>query len=124
MTLPSLSGNEIWCQIWINNSKSSTLRNLVLIVIPNHFEKHTNRTSEIKIVIYKKYILLEKNKLLSKQKDVASTFNKHFGSLTDLLKLLVYPKILHCHQWMTQVTPLLKKLSFAKYKNNKQKNQN
>ena len=73
----------------------------MLIVIPNHFEKHINRTSEIKIVIYKKYILLEKNKLLSKQKDVASTFNKHFGSITDLLKLLVHPKILHCHHCLS-----------------------
>ena len=96
----------------------------MLIVIPNDFEKHVNRTSEIKIVIYKKYILLEKDKLLSKQKDVASTFNKHFRSITGLLKLLVHLKILHCHQGMTQVTPLLKKLSCVKYKNNKQKNQN
>ena len=32
-------------------------------------------------------MLLEKDKLLSKQKDVASTFNKHFGSITDSLNL-------------------------------------
>ena len=37
-----------------NNTNCSTLRNLVLIVIPNHFGKHVNRTFQIKIVIYKK----------------------------------------------------------------------
>ena len=35
----------------------------------------------------KNIMLLEKDKLLSKQKDVTSTFNKHFGSITDLLNL-------------------------------------
>ena len=37
-------------------------------------------------------ILLEKDKLSSKQKDVASTFNKHFGSITDLLNLFSWPE--------------------------------
>ena len=37
-------------------------------------------------------MLLEKEKLLSKQKDVASTFNKHFGSITDLLDLFSWPE--------------------------------
>ena len=32
-------------------------------------------------------MLLEKGKLLSKQKDVASTFSKHLGSITDLINL-------------------------------------
>ena len=32
-------------------------------------------------------MLLEKDKLSSKQKDVTSNFNKHFGSVTDLLNL-------------------------------------
>ena len=42
------------------------------MVIPNHFGKHVNRTSHIKIVIYKeKTILLEKDKFLSRQNDVA-----------------------------------------------------
>ena len=35
---------------------------------------------------------LEKDELLSKQKDVASTFNKHFGSITDLLNLFSWPE--------------------------------
>ena len=34
-----------------------------------------------------KNMLLEKDKLLSKQKDVTSTFNKHFGSTADSLNL-------------------------------------
>ena len=58
----------------------------MLIVIPNHFEKHVNRTFQMKIVIYKKKSCL-KSKLLSRQKDVPSTFNKHFESVTDLLNL-------------------------------------
>ena len=37
-------------------------------------------------------ILLKKNKLLSKQKDVVSTFSKHFGSITDLLNLFSWPE--------------------------------
>ena len=37
-------------------------------------------------------MLLEKDKLLSKQKDVASTFNKHLGSITDSLYLFSWPE--------------------------------
>ena len=37
-------------------------------------------------------MLLEKYKLLLKQKDVASTFNKHFGSITDSLNLFSWPE--------------------------------
>ena len=37
--------------------------------------------------IQENIMLLEKDKLLSKQKDAASTFNKHFGSITGSLNL-------------------------------------
>ena len=37
-------------------------------------------------------MLIEKDKLLSKQKDVASTFNKRFGSITDSLNLFSWPE--------------------------------
>ena len=37
-------------------------------------------------------MLLEKDKLLSKQKDVAAIFNKHFGSITDYSNLFSWPK--------------------------------
>ena len=37
-------------------------------------------------------MLLEKGILLSTQKDVASTFNKHFGSTTDSLNLFSWPE--------------------------------
>ena len=43
----------------------------------------SNKNSNIKENI----MLLEKDKLLSKQKDVASTFNRHFGSVTSLKSL-------------------------------------
>ena len=42
--------------------------------------------------IQENIMLIEKDKLLSKQKDVASTFNKRFGSITDSLNLFSWPK--------------------------------
>ena len=42
--------------------------------------------------IQENIMLFEKDKLLSKQKDVASTFNKHFGSITDSLNLFSWPE--------------------------------
>ena len=36
-------------------------------------------------------MLLEKDKLLWKQKDITSTFNKHYGSITDSLNLFSWP---------------------------------
>ena len=56
--------------------------------------------------IQENIMLFEKDKLLSKQKDVASTFNKHFGSITDSLNLFSWPE----DQGMTQLTALLKTL--------------
>ena len=37
-------------------------------------------------------MLLEKDKLLSKQTDVAAILNKHFGSITDSLNLFIWPE--------------------------------
>ena len=37
-------------------------------------------------------MLLEKDKLLSKQKDVAAIFNKHLGSIKDWLNLFSWPE--------------------------------
>ena len=37
-------------------------------------------------------MLLEKNRLLSKQKDVATIFNKHFRSIADSLNLFSQPE--------------------------------
>ena len=56
--------------------------------------------------------MFEKDKLL-KVKDVASTFNKHFGSITEFLNFFSGPKILQYHQGMTQLAPLLKNLPFT-----------
>ena len=50
-------------------------------------------------------MLLEKDKLLSKQKDVAAIFNKHFGSITDWLNLFSWPE--------DPSMSLLKNLSFT-----------
>ena len=49
----------------------------------------SNKNSNIQenIMLLDKYKYKYKYKLLSKQKDVASTFNKHFGSITDSLNL-------------------------------------
>ena len=62
------------------------MRNLVLIITPSNFGKHLIGTSQVKIVIIQENkMLLEKDKILSKQKDVVSVFNKHFRSITDCL---------------------------------------
>ena len=123
MTLPSLSDNETWWQLWINQPIYSALRNLVLIVIPNHFGKHVNRTFQIKIVNTQENItLLEKDKLSSKQKDVASTFNKHFGSITDLLNLFSWPEDTSMSSGNDTINSIIKKFAFhRKYKSNKEK---
>ena len=42
--------------------------------------------------IQENIMLLEKDKLLSKQTDVSSTFSKHFGSITDSLNLFSWPE--------------------------------
>ena len=48
--------------------------------------------------IQENIMLPEKDKLLSKQKDVAATFNNNFGSIKDSLnQFLACPKILQCH---------------------------
>ena len=44
------------------------------------------------INIQENIMLFEKDKWLSKQKDVASTFNKHFGSINDSLNLFSWPE--------------------------------
>ena len=123
MTLPSLSDNETWWQLWINQPIYSALRNLVLIVIPNQFGKHVNRTFQLKIVNTQENItLLEKDKLSSKQKDVASTFNKHFGSITDLLNLFSWPEDTSMSSGNDTINSIIKKFAFhRKYKSNKEK---
>ena len=42
--------------------------------------------------IQENIMLLEKDKLLSKQTDVAAILNKHFGSITDSLNLFSWPE--------------------------------
>ena len=93
----------------------------MLIVIQNHFEKHANHTSQIKIVIYKKILLLEKDKLLSKQKDIVSTFNKYFRLVTDLINLFSWPKDILMSSANDTINFIIKKIWLsAKYKNNKE----
>ena len=85
----------------INKPNCSTLRNLALIVTPNNFGKHVNCTSQGKKVnIQENKMLLEKDKMLSKQKVVASVFNKHFRLITDSLDRILEPR------------PPLKKIGF------------
>ena len=57
-------------------------------------------------------MLLEKEKLLSKQKDVASTFNKHFGSITDLLDLFSWPEDTLMLSGNDTVNFIIKKFAF------------
>ena len=57
-------------------------------------------------------MLLEKNKLLSKQKDVASTFNKHFGSITDSLNLFIWPEDTSMSSGNHTINSIIKKFAF------------
>ena len=83
-----------------------------MIIIPNHFGKHVNRTSQIKIVTVL-IILLEKDKLLSKQKDVAAIFNKHFGSITDSLNLFSWSENTSMSPGNHTINSVIKNLPFT-----------
>ena len=58
-------------------------------------------------------MLLEKDKLLSKQKNAATISNKLFGSITDPLVLFSWPEYTSMSYRMTELTPLVKSLPFT-----------
>ena len=58
-------------------------------------------------------LLVEKDKLLSKQKDVPSIFKKHFGSIiTDSLTLFSWPENTSMLSGNDKINSVIKKLSF------------
>ena len=57
-------------------------------------------------------MLLEKDKLLSKQKEVASTFNIHFGSVTDSLNPFSWPKDTSVTSRNDTINSIIKKFAF------------
>ena len=57
-------------------------------------------------------MLLEKNKLLLKQKNVASTFIGHFGSITDSLSLFSWPEDISVSLGNDTINSIIKKLVF------------
>ena len=63
--------------------------------------------------IQENIMLLEKDKLLSKQKDVTSTFNKHFGSITDLLNRFSWPKDTSISSGNDTINSFIKNLPFS-----------
>ena len=62
--------------------------------------------------IQENIMLLEKDKLLSKQKEVASTFNKHFGSITNSLNLFSWPKDTSMSSRNDTINSIIKKFAF------------
>ena len=60
----------------------------------NHFGDSVNLTYQNERINMQDNMLFGKNKLLSKQKNVVSTFSKHFGSITDSLNLFSWPNII------------------------------
>ena len=94
MTLSSLSSNETWWQIWINKpAKLQYFQKLSFDCNSKPFQKackpyFSNKNSNIQ----ENLMLLEKDKLLSKQKDVASTLNTNFGWITYFLNLFSWPE--------------------------------
>ena len=59
-------------------------------------------------------MLLEKDKLLSKQKDVAPTFNKHLRSITDSLILFSWPEDTSMSLGNDTIISIIKKFAFQR----------
>ena len=57
-------------------------------------------------------MLLEKDKLLSKQNDVASTFSKFFGSIKDSLNLFSLPKDTSMSSGNNKINSIIKNFAF------------
>ena len=57
-------------------------------------------------------MLLEKDKLLLKQKKVTSTFNKHFGSITGSLNPFSWPKDTSVSSKNDTINSIIKKFAF------------
>ena len=57
-------------------------------------------------------MLFEKDKLYSKQKDVAAVFNKHFGSITDSLNLFSWSKNTSMSSENDTTNSIIKKFAF------------
>ena len=57
-------------------------------------------------------MLLKKDKLLSKQKDVASIFNKYFGSTTDSWNLVSWPQDTKMSSGNDAINSIIKKFVF------------
>ena len=67
-------------------------------------------------------MLLEKDTLLSKEKDVASNFNKHFGSIADSLNLFSWPEDSLLSSRNDTINFIIKKICLSpKHKSNKEK---
>ena len=58
-------------------------------------------------------MLLEKDKLLSKQKDVTAIFNKHFGSITDSLNHFSWFENTSMSSGNYTINSIIKNLSFT-----------
>ena len=61
--------------------------------------------------IQENIMLLEKEKFLSKQKDVASTFDKHFGSITNSLNLFSWPEDTSMSSRNDTINSIIKKIA-------------
>ena len=57
-------------------------------------------------------MLLQKNKLFSKKEDVAATFNKHFGSITDSLNLFRWSEDTSVSSRNDTINSIIKKFAF------------
>ena len=62
--------------------------------------------------IQENIMLLEKDELLSKQRGVISTFNKHFESITDSLNLFSWPEDTSMSSRNDTVNSIIKKFAF------------
>ena len=62
--------------------------------------------------IQENIMLLEIDKLLSKQKDIAAIFSKHFGSITDSLNLFIWPEVTSMSSGNDTINSISKRFAF------------
>ena len=87
------------------------------MVVPNYFGKHVNSTSQIKNSnIEENKMLLEKGKLLSKEKDVGLIFRKHIGSITHSSYLFNWPEDASVSTGNDTINFIIKKFVFQQNK--------
>ena len=108
------SDNETCWKIWINKPNCSILRNFTAVDYNSKpfWKACKPYLSNKKSYIQENMMLLEKDKLLSKQKNVATISNKLFGSITDPLDLFSWPEYTSMSSSNDRINSISEKFAF------------